>query len=132
VSTDVDRVVRRIVIAADQGHIPDDMASAALASGHHVRVARDGATAMQLLEDEPADLLLVDLALPRVSGFELARVVRARFGDQIRIVALADSVDRARQELTEAAGCDDLLRRPPTPGALSHSMRSAMASLDAR
>jgi CheY-like chemotaxis protein len=122
VNTEVDGVVLRVLIAADHGEIADEVAAFAAESGHRVRVARDGDAAMQLLAEEPADLLLLQLALPNANSFEVARRVRARFGDAIRIVALAPFVDRARQELVQAAGCDDLVLMPP--GAIAQAIHS--------
>lgn len=45
--------------------------------GYHVRLVEDGAWALSLIPPDPPDLLLVDLHLPAVDGFEVCRIIRA-------------------------------------------------------
>jgi len=78
-----------------------------LAHGHSVIEADNGATAVKVALDEKPDVALIDLGLPGIDGFEVARRIRATLGrDEIVLAALTgygDAEDRAR---TEAAGFD--------------------------
>lgn len=80
--------------------------------GHDAEVARDGEAGLDLDEQWGADVVLLDLDLPRVSGFEVARRLRERRREAVVIVALSGygrPEDRAR---SAAAGCDDHLTKP--------------------
>ena len=78
-----------------------------LAHGHRVLEAADGPAALQLVIDERPDVALIDLGLPGLDGFEVARRIRAMLDrDEIFLVALTgygDDEDRAR---TEEVGFD--------------------------
>ena len=45
-------------------------------AGYHVRIARDGEEAVTALEDDPADLVLLDVMLPKRDGYEICRMMR--------------------------------------------------------
>lgn len=71
-----------------------------------------GARALEMLEQSVPQAMLIDIRMPRLSGDELARRVRERFGDRIRLVGytahcLQEELDRFMQ-----AGFDALLTKP--------------------
>jgi CheY-like chemotaxis protein len=92
----------------------------ALAYGYAVLEAADGASAVQLALDERPDVALIDIGLPGIDGFEVARRIRTSLGrDAIFLVALTGydaAEDRAR---TEAAGFDLHLVKPVESAALA-------------
>jgi CheY-like chemotaxis protein len=83
--------------------------------GHPVRIANNGREALALVEEGTFDLLLLDVHMPELDGFEVVRAVRERertSGDHLPIIALTA---RSRQEDREqclAAGMDDFLTKP--------------------
>lgn len=103
-------------------------------NGYRVLTARDGLEAMQLLQEVKPDLMLLDIEMPRMDGFEVTRQVRAseplcdlpiamitsRSGDKHREKALALGVNRylgkPYQEEVLLSVVDELLAKPP--GAL--------------
>src|SRR5205807_2655790 len=80
--------------------------------GHRVRLASDGRQALALAQEEGFDLLLLDVHMPELDGFEVVQAVRERersVGGHLPVIALTA---RARQEDRErclAAGMDDFL-----------------------
>ena len=61
-------------------------------SGYHVRTAQDGFSALSEIRREAPDVLLSDLNMPGMSGFELLSVVRRRF-PRIRVAAMSGAFD---------------------------------------
>ena len=88
--------------------------------GHEVRITHDGATALACLDNYRPDIVLLDIGLPGMNGYEVARRLRATpCGAQVRLVALTgygddDDVARAR-----SAGFDLFLVKPVSFSALS-------------
>ena len=65
--------------------------------------------AAQALE---ARVVFLDIAMPELDGYELARAFRARYGDEIRLVAVTAFGDRAHRELSREAGFDAHVQKP--------------------
>jgi CheY-like chemotaxis protein len=101
----------------------------AMAYGHAVLEASDGPSALQLVRDERPDVALIDLGLPGIDGFEVARRIRTSVGpDGIFLVALTgygEDEDRAR---TEAAGFDLHLVKPVETAALAQILARISAA----
>jgi two-component system, chemotaxis family, CheB/CheR fusion protein len=87
--------------------------------GHHVQVAADGRAGLGLILDAQPEVALIDVGLPELDGYEVARQVRRTPGSTtIRLIALTgygQSYDRAR---AQEAGFDLHLTKPVDPGEL--------------
>jgi CheY-like chemotaxis protein len=82
-------------------------------AGHTVVVATDGAQGVAMAASEQPDLILLDLSLPEVDGWEAARRIKA--GPQTRaipIIALTAHAMPGDREKALAAGCDDFDTKP--------------------
>jgi CheY-like chemotaxis protein len=111
-------VVRALVV--DDNHDAADMMAALLQSdGHSVQVAYDGGEALETLKNAEIDLVLVDLAMPGIDGFEVARHVRQnpRLND-VCLVAVTGFSQREARERSKAAGFGYHLVKPITASAL--------------
>ncbi len=77
-------------------------------------VASDGVEALQWLEREDFDIALIDIEMPRLSGIEVIRALRAneRLHSNMPIVAVTAYVLRANREAIYAAGADAILAKP--------------------
>ncbi|NJL02202.1 MAG: response regulator [Spirulinaceae cyanobacterium SM2_1_0] len=73
--------------------------------------AENGAIALSKITENPPDLLLTDLVMPELDGFELARRVRSVFPD-LPVIACSASVTEAEQGESIAAGCSEFLTKP--------------------
>ncbi len=79
--------------------------------GYAVRTAADGASALHLLEEEPADLVLTDVKMPGMDGLELLRAVRETLPEAAVILMTAfGSIDAAVQAMRE--GAYDYISKP--------------------
>ncbi|HEX5060348.1 MAG TPA: response regulator [Kofleriaceae bacterium] len=89
----------RVVVCEDAHDIRELAADLLRADGHTVYQAADGATAIKLIETERPDVALVDLVLPDIDGFTVARTVRRTLGTSaprmVAITALASATPQA-------------------------------------
>ena len=84
--------------------------------GAEVISAADGVGALDLIERERFDLLLLDIEMPGISGIEVARAVRARRDgvERLPIIALTAYVTRDRRRAIYDAGVDGIIVKPTT------------------
>jgi signal transduction histidine kinase/ActR/RegA family two-component response regulator len=80
---------RKIAIVEDNGDVRDLLRLKLSRLGHEVLTARDGHEGVAIVLGERPDLALVDLGLPGIDGYEVARTVRARLGDDVVLVAVS-------------------------------------------
>jgi DNA-binding response OmpR family regulator len=74
-------------------------------------VATDGEEGLEAARKEPVDLILLDLSLPKISGWDMIQRLRAE-GIQTPVVALTAHAMRGDRERILALGCDDYLSKP--------------------
>jgi DNA-binding response OmpR family regulator len=86
--------------------------------GHDVKVVRDGEEALRVFAAFSPDVVLLDLGMPRLSGYEVARRLRAHDSAVllIAITGWGQSADRAK---SAAAGFDHHLTKPVDSGELA-------------
>jgi CheY-like chemotaxis protein len=87
--------------------------------GHQVEVVHDGASALRRLEEIRPEFALLDIGMPEVNGYEVARRTRAQpWGATIKLIALTGwGQEQDRREALEA-GFDDHLVKPVDTGLL--------------
>ena len=78
----------RLLVVDDEPSIRDLMQTSLSMEGYEVRVAKDGFDALAQMHGALPDLILTDLKMPNMSGFELLSVVRRRF-PQIPTIAIS-------------------------------------------
>jgi CheY-like chemotaxis protein len=115
------RAVLRILLAEDNV-VNQRLASRLLEKrGHVVLVANNGQEALDMLQAESFDLVLMDVQMPELDGLEATREIRKReekTGAHISIVAMtAHAMDGDRERCIEA-GMDDYVSKPVKPDVL--------------
>ena len=110
---------RRILLVEDNRHIAKALKIILVRDGHAVSVARDGAVALEMLRTFEPEVVFLDIGLPDMDGFELARRMREQTkGADLLIVALSGYGEEAHRRLSKEAGCDEHLVKPIDPGIL--------------
>lgn len=79
--------------------------------GYRVEKAADGATALEMMRNDPPDLLVLDLMLPGTDGLEIAREIRAS-GSRMPILMLTARAETKDVVSGFDSGADDYLRKP--------------------
>ena len=108
----------RILIVDDSEEIVAILAAELARAGHLVTTATDGVQALAVAEHARPELALVDLRLPRLSGWEVGRRLRARFGDAILLAALTGWSTPGDRDRSRLAGFDHHLTKPASLGEL--------------
>src|SRR5437016_8817368 len=109
-----------ILFFEDQDEVYEFYSELLADAGHTVSGADDGREALALTRQVRPDLVLLDIGMPHVDGFEVARLLRADPETAgIPIVALTGYVVDGIEQRAKAAGCDAILFKPcPTDDVL--------------
>jgi PAS domain S-box-containing protein len=118
----------RVLIVDDNKDSADALAKLLQGGGHRTEVRYDGESAFAAAEALRPDVVLLDLGMPQVDGYEVCRRIRARsWGRRTRIVALTGWGRPEDRERTRAGGFDDHLVKPVEIGALEAVLRPRAA-----
>ena len=103
----------RILVVDDNGETREVTRRLLEERGARVRLAEDGATALLAIDHECPDLIVCDLMMPLMDGWEFARRVRSRAEcNQARLVAFSGLTDTASLVRAWAVGFDAFLQKP--------------------
>lgn len=113
---------KRILIVDDEKKIVDIVRAYLEREGYHVTAAYDGESALALVKTEAPDMIILDLMLPGVSGWDVCRTLRSK--SDIPIIMLT-----ARDEVTDKIvglelGADDYMPKPFDPKELVSRVRA--------
>ena len=87
--------------------------------GHHIRTAHDGLEAVQMAERFRPDVVLLDIGLPKLNGYEAARRIREQpWGQQMVLVAVTGWGQEEDKRRSQEAGFNSHLVKPVEPAAL--------------
>ncbi len=101
----------RILLVEDSRFIRMENERALIKAGYEVVCAEDGQSALQLARGQQPDLILLDLMLPKMSGFEVLEYLKSNPGTaQIPVVVLSALYEKNREKLM-AAGAEDYLEK---------------------
>jgi two-component system CheB/CheR fusion protein len=96
--------------------------------GHDVREAADGHAGLAELLSRPPDVALIDVGLPGLNGYEVARIARKNPAlNRVRLVALTGYGRPEDREAVFAAGFDEHLVKPVSPDTLAEVLRPRIA-----
>ncbi len=118
----------RILVVDDEHLALHAIARMLAVEGHDVREAPDGASGLRLWRDEAADLVVTDIALPDMTGFEVIARLRAEAAT-VPIIVISGSLVVSDLELvrqTKALGALHLLAKPFTCDQLMDAVASAL------
>jgi DNA-binding response OmpR family regulator len=101
------------LVVEDEPNIVDSLSFLMKQAGFAVQVARDGDTALRVLESQVPDLILLDVMLPRRDGFDVCRAIRANPAWRgVKVIMLtAKGRDLDRRKGLEL-GADDYITKP--------------------
>jgi PAS domain S-box-containing protein len=104
---------RRVLVVDDHQDSASSLAMMLQLLGNEVRVARDGLEAVGLAERFRPQVILMDLGMPNLDGYEATRRIREQpWGAEVVIVALTGWGQEADRVKSKAAGCDAHLVKP--------------------
>jgi CheY-like chemotaxis protein len=112
----------RVLVVEDDAGLASDLALLLGLRGHQVRIASDGAAALEATQGSPPDVVLLDIGLPGMDGYQVARRVREEIVPTIPkaplLIAVTGRDSEADRRRSEEAGIDLHLVKPVDPAAL--------------
>jgi CheY-like chemotaxis protein len=103
----------RVLIVEDELDIAENIAALLAAKGHRATIVADGAEALRLARKELPELILLDVMMPRMSGFDVCRLLRADPKTAKLKVLMVTGLGRGGDvEEAFAAGANDYLIKP--------------------
>ena len=112
---------KRVLIVEDNPDSAETLRQLMKLEGHIAEVAHDGASALTRLDEFPADVVLLDVGLPRMDGYMVAHAIRARFESarlRPRLIALTGYGREEDRNAALRSGFDDHLTKPVDPRRL--------------
>ena len=107
------RTQRRILVADDNNDALESLATLLELSGHQVYTAANGAVALESAEQHRPDVALLDIGMPKLDGYEVARRIRAQpWGQGMTLVALTGWGQDSDRRRSQEAGFDSHLVKP--------------------
>src|SRR5262245_195200 len=104
---------RRILVVEDQEDLRAILRDFLSASGYAVIEAADGAESVAKAASERPELVLMDIQLPVLDGYDAMRQIKALPGlAAIPIIAVSSFAMKGNEEKARASGCDDYVTKP--------------------
>jgi CheY-like chemotaxis protein len=111
--------VRSVLVIEDNPDAREALVALLELDGYHVESAADGPTAIELTRAKRPDVALVDIGLPGIDGYEVARRIRGLGGQQPTLVALTGYGQPEDRQRAVEAGFDAHLVKPVDPSNLA-------------
>ena len=99
-----------ILVVDDDRNIANLLNESLSENGWHISIAREGIEALQMVNDNPPDLIVLDLMLPKIDGFEVCRQVYQ--SSQIPIIILSARCEMEDKVTCLNLGADDYITKP--------------------
>ncbi|WP_217538767.1 two-component system response regulator CreB [Stenotrophomonas sp. GbtcB23] len=120
----MNRPLHNVLVVEDEAAIADTVLYALRSEGYGARHCLLGGQALQLLRQEPVDVVVLDVGLPDMSGFEVCRTLRT-FSD-VPVIFLTARNDEFDRVLGLELGADDYVAKPFSPRELVARVRARL------
>ena len=108
----------RVLVVDDNEDAADSLATLLDVMGYQVRIAYDGPEAIQAADEFQPEVALLDIGLPRLSGYDIARHVRQKRGHEVLLVAITGWGQEDDRRKAREAGFDHHFTKPADFDAL--------------
>ena len=109
--------MKKILIVEDDRNILAGLVDILKMDGHTTVIARDGEAALKQVKEREPDLLILDVMLPKMNGFEVCKKLKER-GSTVPIIILSAQGEEADKVLGLELGADDYVTKPFSPREL--------------
>jgi len=118
---------KKVLLVDDDAEIVEAIRHALEAKGYEVLVARDGNQGLAMAETADPDLLILDMMMPKRSGFLVAEKLRRSRPVPIRIIMITANEGSRHKAYAEMLGVDDYIRKPFPMDRLLDSVAKLLA-----
>ena len=119
---------RKILVVDDDILVLAALRELLVADGYEVTTATRGQEALEVMEREHFDLVVLDVVMPKMTGFDVCRQIRTWDDEKskVKIIMLTAKTDPRDFEIGEQCGCDLYLTKPIDPRELKELIRSTL------
>jgi len=103
---------KRILLVDDDPEIVESMRTVLESRGYGILVARDGNQGLALAETEEPDLVVLDMMMPKRSGFLVLEKLRRSRPNPVRVIMITANEGSRHKAYAEMLGVDDYIRKP--------------------
>ena len=103
---------KRILLVDDDPEIVESMRTVLESRGYRIIVARDGNQGLALAEGEEPDLVVLDMMMPKRSGFLVLEKLRRSRPNPMRVIMITANEGSRHKAYAEMLGVDDYIRKP--------------------
>lgn len=103
---------KKVLLVDDDAEIVESLRLALESNGYQVLIARDGNQGLALTERENPDLVILDMMMPKRSGFLVLEKLRRTREDPPRVIMITANEGSRHKAYAEMLGVDDYLRKP--------------------
>jgi len=121
-------VRKRILLVDDDPEIIDALRYALQSKGYEILIARDGNQGLALAEREDPDLVILDMMMPKRSGFLVLEKLRRTHPVPVRVIMITANEGSRHKAYAEMLGVDDYIRKPFAIDRLVESVARLLAS----
>jgi DNA-binding response OmpR family regulator len=119
--------IKRILLVDDDPEIVESMRLALEANGYRITVARDGNQGLAMAEREDPDLVILDMMMPKRSGFLVLEKLRRTRRVPVRVIMITANEGSRHKAYAEMLGVDDYIRKPFAMDRLIDSVHRLLA-----
>lgn len=125
--SDADEKKTRVLLVDDDPEISESMRLTLEATGYEVLAARDGNAGLVLAERENPDLIILDMMMPKRSGFLVLEALRQSKTFPARIIMITANDGNRHREYAKQLGVDAYIRKPFPMDVLLSTMERVLA-----
>ena len=118
---------KRILLVDDDLEIIESIKVALQAKGYEILIARDGNQGLAMAERENPSLVILDMMMPKRSGFLVLEKLRRTQKDPMRVIMITANEGSRHKAYAEMLGVDDYLRKPFAMDRLLESVERLLA-----
>lgn len=117
---------KRILLVDDDQEIVESMRIALESRGYEIIVARDGNQGLAMAEREDPDLMILDMMMPKRSGFLVLEKLRSTRPVPLRVIMITANEGSRHKVYAEMQGVDDYIRKPFSMDRLLESVQKLL------
>jgi DNA-binding response OmpR family regulator len=106
------KAAKRILLVDDDPEIVESMKAVLESRGYEILVARDGNQGLVMAEQETPDLVVLDMMMPKRSGFLVLEKLRRGNPNPVRVIMVTANEGSRHKAYAEMLGVDDYIRKP--------------------
>jgi len=120
----------RKILVVDDEEMMRMIARRILSKNYEVVLANSGKEALEIYDRERPDLILSDLLMPEMNGFDMYKILQEKYGDSVRIMYMtADNTEDVEGKGFDL-GADDFIRKPFRPDVLLRRVENIMENVE--